>query len=258
MIGVFDSGAGGLSVWKELVALMPDQDYIYVGDNAWCPYGEKTADVIRKRADAITRFLLSKGADIIVIACNTATAAAISFLRELYPDTPFVGIEPAVKPAALFSKSGVVGVLATASTLKADKYHETLEKFAGNVKVIERVGEGLVEAVENGSDSRDALIRCLTPMLKEGADTIVLGCTHYPFLTEQIRSITGTGISIINPAPAVAARTQSVLRALKRNSHSSGKSIFYTTDTPDTVRKLSLLIKPDLTESSWKGYEKIG
>jgi len=257
MIGIYDSGAGGLSVWKELVTLMPGEDYVYVGDNAWCPYGEKSVEIIRERADAVTGFLRRNGVEIIVVACNTATAAAISYLREKYPDTPFVGIEPAVKPAASYSKSGVVGVLATANTLKADKYHDTLEKFASNIKVIEQIGEGLVEAVENGTDATDALHRCLTPMLEGGADTIVLGCTHYPFLTDEIRAITGPGIQIINPAPAVAARTQTILHTLKRVLISAGKSSFYTTGSSDAVRRLSLLIKPDLPENSWVGYVKM-
>jgi len=257
MIGIYDSGAGGLSVWKELVALMPGEDYVYVGDNAFCPYGEKPVNVIRERGDAITRFLLGKGAEIIVIACNTATAASISALREKYPEIAFVGIEPAVKPAAVSSRSGVVGVLATANTLKAEKYHETLEKFAGGVKVVEHIGEGLVEAVENGTDAGDALRRCIIPMLEAGADTIVLGCTHYPFLTDQIRTITGPDVRIINPAPAVAARTKSLLSALTHNTISSGASTFYTTGAPDAVKRLSLKIKPDLPENSWTGYETI-
>jgi len=257
MIGIYDSGAGGLSVWKELVALMPDEDYLYVGDNAWCPYGEKPVEVIRKRAEAITEFFIGKGAEVIVIACNTATAAAISHLRRKYRDIPFVGTEPAIKPAAFASKSGVVGVLATANTLKAEKYHETLEKFAGGVKVIEHVGDGLVEAVENGTDATDALRKCITPMLEEGADAIVLGCTHYPFLIEGIRALTGPQVGILNPAPAVAARTQSILMTLKRRSHPTGRSVFHTTGSPDSVIRLSLQIKPDLPEDSWRGYEKI-
>lgn len=260
MIGVYDSGAGGLSVWKELVALMPEEDYIYVGDNAWCPYGEKPVDVIIRRAEAITSFLNGKGAGIIVIACNTATAAAISHLRRKYPQIQFVGIEPAIKPAALESNTGVVGVLATANTLKAEKYHETLNRFASGVKVIERVGEGLVEAVENGSDASDALHRCIEPMIEEGADAIVLGCTHYPFLSEQIKEIIGPDIRIINPAPAVALRAKSILETMPIPVpivKSSGKSVFYTTGAPDSVRRLSLKIKPDLPENSWKGFERI-
>ncbi len=260
MIGVYDSGAGGLSVWKELVALMPDEDYIYVGDNAWCPYGEKPVEIIIQRAEAITLFLNGKGVDIIVIACNTATAAAIFHLRRKYTEIRFVGIEPAIKPAALESHTGVVGVLATANTLKAEKYHRTLDRFASGVKVVERVGEGLVEAVENGYDAREALLCCITPMLEEGADAIVLGCTHYPFLSEQIKAITGPAVRIIDPAPAVALRTKTILEMMPTSGQkdkSSGKSVFYTTGASDSVKRLSLKIKPDLPENSWKGFERI-
>lgn len=258
VIGLYDSGAGGLSVWRELIKLMPREDYVYVGDNAFCPYGEKPVECVRQRAEAVTRFLLGKGASIIVVACNTATAAAIAALRQYHPDIPFVGMEPAVKPAALSSKSGVVGVLATANTLKAEKYHNTLARFASGVKVVERVGEGLVEAVENGTDAVPLLSKCLAPMMEAGADAIVLGCTHYPFLEREIRSIVGENVEIINPAPAVARRTLSILSALPCNGTSRGTSVFYSTGSPDALRRLSHIEVPDLPEGSWNGYVDIG
>ncbi len=254
MIGVYDSGAGGLSVWRELVRLMPEEDYLYVGDNAFCPYGEKPQEVIQERAEAVSRFLIGKGADVIVIACNTATAAAIDLLRTRYPQMPFVGMEPAIKPAALSSKSGVVGVLATANTLRAEKYHNTLERFASGVKVIERVGEGLVEAVENGTDATPLLKKYLSPMLEAGADAIVLGCTHYPFLEERIKALTGPSVRIVNPAPAVARHTRTVLSALTRNDLPSGRSVFYSTGTADALRRLSSLEIPSLEDGSWHPY----
>ena len=185
MIGVYDSGVGGLSVWRELVKLMPDEDYVYFSDAAYCPYGPKDPAFIVERASAVTDFFLEKGCELIVVACNTATAAAISHLRAHY-SIPFVGMEPAIKPAILRSRSGVVGVLATAGTFKGKLYLSTLARFAGDVKVIERVGEGLVETVEKGildGPEVEALVRrCIDPMLEAGADHIVLGCTHYPFL----------------------------------------------------------------------------
>jgi len=254
MIGVYDSGAGGLSVWRELVRLMPEEDYLYVGDGAFCPYGEKPQEVIQERAEAVSRFLMGKGADIIVIACNTATAAAIDLLRAKYPQMPFVGMEPAIKPAALSSKSGVVGVLATANTLRAEKYHYTLERFASGVKVIERVGEGLVEAVENGTDAIPLLKRCLAPMLDAGADAIVLGCTHYPFLESRIKAITGPSVRIINPAPAVARHTRTILSTMSFHFTSSGKSVFYSTGKIDAIRRLSLMENPLLPDDSWHPY----
>ena len=219
MIGIFDSGVGGLSVFREIRKLLPEERYIYYSDNAHCPYGEKTREYIIDRARAITEFLLSNGADIIVVACNTATAAAISTLREEYP-VQFIGMEPAVKPAAAKTRSGVVGVLATAGTLKAEKYLTTRGKYADEVRFVEHVGEGFVELVERGAlkgEEAEAIVRrSLLPLLEAGADTIVLGCTHYPFLAETIAKVASEfcperEISIIDPAPAVAKHLMEIM-----------------------------------------------
>lgn len=224
MIGVYDSGEGGKSVLKELQKLMPGEDYLYYGDKAWCPYGPRRPEFIIERACAVTDFLLSRGCEIIVVACNTATAAAISYLRAHY-DVPFVGMEPAIKPAVLHSKSGVVGVLATAGTFKGRLYLDTLARFSGNVKVIERIGEGLVETVEkgvlDGANVERLVRRCITPMLEAGADHIVLGCTHYPFLQPVIERIAGPGVTVVNPAPAVAAQAKRVLEGVKKTEPST-------------------------------------
>lgn len=212
MIGIFDSGTGGLSVFKEIRKLLPEERYIYFSDNAHCPYGEKSREYIIERSREITRFLLDKGCDIIVVACNTATAAAIAVLREEFP-VRFIGMEPAVKPAVKSTRTGVVGVLATAGTLKADKYLNTREKFSEGVKITEHVGQGFVELVEKGCltgrEAEDVVRASLKPLLDEGADRIVLGCTHYPFLWDTIAKIASElyperGIEIIDPAPAVA------------------------------------------------------
>ena len=180
MIGIFDSGSGGLSVLKEIVKLLPWEKYVYFADNAFCPYGEKSPEFIRQRSMEITDFLLGKGAGIIVVACNTATAAAISALREKYP-VKFIGMEPAIKPAALSSETGVVGVLATAGTLKGSKYLTTKGLYEDNVKIVERVGKGFVELVERGildGPEAEATVReSLQPLLDAGSDRIVLGCT---------------------------------------------------------------------------------
>lgn len=219
MIGIFDSGVGGLSVFREIRKVLPDERYVYFSDNAHCPYGEKTREYIIERARAITETLLSKGADVIVVACNTATAAAIADLRERY-DVPFIGMEPAVKPAASCTKTGVVGVLATAGTLKADKYLTTRGKYAEEVRFVEHVGEGFVELVENGNTSgaeaERVVGKSLIPLLEAGADTIVLGCTHYPFLTDTILKVASDHfpaqvISMIDPAPAVARHLLDVM-----------------------------------------------
>ena len=219
MIGIFDSGVGGLSVFREIRKVLPEESYVYYSDNAHCPYGEKTREYIIDRACSITDFLVSKGADIIVVACNTATAAAISTLRDRY-DIPFIGMEPAVKPAASCTKTGVVGVLATAGTLKADKYLTTRGRYAETVNFVEHVGEGFVELVENGNTSgaeaEKVVGKSLIPLLEAGADTIVLGCTHYPFLTDTILKVASEHfpdheISVIDPAPAVARHLLDVM-----------------------------------------------
>ena len=192
MIGIFDSGIGGLSVFREIRKVLPEQSYVYYSDNAHCPYGEKTREYIIERARAITRFLLDKGCEIIVVACNTATAAAIATLREEF-QIKFIGMEPAIKPAAQATKTGVVGVLATAGTLKATKYIDTRARWAENVRIVEHIGQGFVELVEKGittgPDAESTVRTSLIPLLDAGADMIVLGCTHYPFLSETISKV---------------------------------------------------------------------
>ena len=207
MIGIFDSGSGGLSVLREILKVLPREKYLFFADNAFCPYGEKTPQFIKDRGRAITDYLLSEGADIIVVACNTATAAAIATLRNEYT-VKFIGMEPAVKPAALSSETGVIGVLATAGTLKASKYLKTRGLYEDDVKISERVGKGFVELVErgilDGPEAEETVRRSLQPLLDDGADRIVLGCTHYPFLRDVIQRIAGPDVQVIDPAPAVA------------------------------------------------------
>lgn len=234
-IGVFDSGEGGLSVLKEITRLLPESEYVYYSDNAHCPYGEKSPEYIQDRARAITERLLKEGADVIVVACNTATAAAISVLRSEYSDASsqevrdkvreltggrhdhicFIGMEPAVKPAALGTRTGVVGVLATAGTLKGSKYLKTKESVDDQVNVFEHVGRGFVELVEegrlSGSEAEDVVKASLVPLLSAGADIIVLGCTHYPFLLPVLQKVAGPDIRFIDPAPAVARQLVHVL-----------------------------------------------
>ena len=242
MIGIFDSGVGGLSVFREIRKLLPEERYIYYSDNAHCPYGEKSREYIIDRAREITRLLLSEGADIIVVACNTATAAAIATLREEF-QIRFIGMEPAVKPAAMSTKTGVVGVLATAGTLKADKYLNTREKWAEGVKIAEHVGQGFVELVEKGCTSgREAegvVTESLKPLLDEGADRIVLGCTHYPFLSETISKTAAIiaperDIKIIDPAPAVAKHLLEIMKE-NRLIKKDGFNIVLKSSGDDTI-----------------------
>jgi len=220
MIGIFDSGVGGLSVYREIRKLLPEERYVYFSDNAHCPYGEKSKEYIIDRARHITEFLLKEGADIIVVACNTATAAAIKTLRAEYP-VSFIGMEPAIKPAAALTRTGVVGVLATAGTLKADKYKDTKGRHAEDVMVVEHIGIGFVELVEAGETigqkAEATVMESLEPLLDAGADTIVLGCTHYPFLSETISKVASMlvperPIAIIDPAPAVAKHLYEVMQ----------------------------------------------
>lgn len=250
MIGIFDSGIGGLSVFREIRKVLPEESYAYFSDNAHCPYGEKSKEYIIERTREITRFLIGKGADIIVVACNTATAAAIAALREEFP-IRFIGMEPAVKPAAQSTRTGVVGVLATAGTLKATKYIDTRAKWAQGVRIVEHVGQGFVEIVEKGmteGTETDEIVKAsLKPLLDEGADRIVLGCTHYPFLTGSIRKTAGLlyperDIEVIDPAPAVARHLLEVMEeeglvrkdGFRMELHSSGDS----RQLEETYRKL--------------------
>lgn len=242
MIGIFDSGVGGLSVFREIRKLLPEESYIYYSDNAHCPYGEKSVEYIIGRAREITRFLIGKGADIIVVACNTATAAAIATLRKEFP-IRFIGMEPAVKPAVKSTKTGVIGVLATAGTLKADKYLHTREKFSEGIKIVEHIGQGFVELVEKGSlageEAEDIVTSSLKPLLDEGADRIVLGCTHYPFLSETIAKIAADlyperEIEIIDPAPAVARHLADIMKT-EALIHNEGFSIELYSSGDDSV-----------------------
>ena len=227
--GMVDSGSGGLSVYREIRKLLPDERFIYYADNANCPYGEKSPEFIIRRMHEITDLMLSKGAQVLVVACNTATSAAIADLRASY-DIPFIGMEPAVKPAALGTKSGVIGVLATSGTLKGSKYLKMKDLYADEVRVVERQGKGFVELVESGmlsgAEAEAVVGRSLLPLLESGADTVVLGCTHYPFLLPVLQKLAdayaGAGkVRFIDPAPAVARR---LLQVMEEKSIAVGAS----------------------------------
>lgn len=246
MTGVYDSGIGGLSVWRELAAQMPEQDYVYVADSAHCPYGDKSPDYIIERASSVVRFLTDQGAEAVVVACNTATAAAISYLRSHFR-IPFVGMEPAVKPAALASRTGVVGVLATANTFKGRLYRDTVMRYASGIRIVEVVGKGLVEAVERGDVPEELIRSYVGQMTGEGADVIVLGCTHFPFLEKEIAAAAGPSVRIINPAPAVARQTRRVVENLPHGISGYGRREFHTTGDPACLIRTVLSIDPSLT-----------
>ncbi len=216
-IGIFDSGIGGLTVLRAIHQLMPDEPLLYLADQAHVPYGPRSLGEVRQFSEAITRYLLDQGARIIVVACNTASAAALKYLRQTFPEVPFVGMEPAVKPAAEHTRSGVVGVLATPATFQGELYASVVERFGQGVHLLQHTCPGLVQQIENGAvDSRETrriLEEALQPMLELGIDTVVLGCTHYPFVIPLIQEITGPDVRVIDPAPAVARQVQRLLVA---------------------------------------------
>lgn len=213
---MYDSGFGGLSVWRELYDRLPSESLTYLGDGKNCPYGGRSKQQITIFAEAAVEHLLSEGCKMIVVACNTATAAAIDTLRHRWPEVPIVGLEPAIKPACERSVTRRVGVLATAHSLAGDMFHRTAERYASDVEVVTAVGEGFVEIVEQGrEDTPEALEsvrRVVEPMLARGADYIVLGCTHYPFLRHQIERVVGDRrVTVIDSGEAVARRVANLL-----------------------------------------------
>jgi glutamate racemase len=214
-IAIFDSGVGGLSVLRHVVDLLPHENILYFADQANVPYGPRSADEIRHFCRGISQFLIEQGAEIIVVACNTASAAALAYLRQRFPTIPIVGMEPAVKPAAQQTKGGKVGVLATAVTFQSPRYAALMARFAQNITVYEDPCIGLVELIEAGhihAPQTEQLLRpILAPMLAAGVDTLVLGCTHYPFVLPLLREMAGTAVTIIDPAPAIARQTAQVL-----------------------------------------------
>lgn len=234
-VGIFDSGVGGLTVWRELVRECPAESTIYIADQAHVPYGPRPVEQIRDYAFALTAALLKRNCKAIVVACNTASAAALKDLRQKYPDIPFVGMEPAVKPAALETKSGVIGVMATPGTLQGRMFMLAVERFAANVTLVNQPCPGLVSCIESGdtgSPELEALLRdWLAPMLKAGADIIVLACTHYPFVLPLIRRIAGDGVTVLDPSPAVARQLARLLNqhTLKAPPEQKAAYRFFTT-----------------------------
>ncbi len=214
-IGIFDSGVGGLSVWRAVTDLLPNESTLYLADQAHVPYGFRSREEIETLTHTATSWLLEQGVKLVVIACNTATAAALNSLRHRWPDIPIVGMEPAIKPASEKTVTGKVGVMATPNTLQAERFSTLVERFAGDVDVYTQVCPGLVEMVEagqlNGQEVNDQLHLMLDPLINQGIDHLVLGCTHYPFLVATIQRVVGDEVTLVDPAPAVAKQVQSVL-----------------------------------------------
>ena len=232
-IGIFDSGIGGTSIWKEIHQLLPKENTIYLSDSKNAPYGQKSTQEIVDLSIKNTEFLINNGAKIIVVACNTATTNAIQYLRRNY-DIPFIGIEPAIKPASLNTKTGTIGILATKGTLNSILFEKTTSSLNDEINIIEQVGEGLVELIENGKihskEMTFLLKKYINPMLEQKCDYIVLGCTHYPYLLPKIQKITGDKIKIIDSGEAVAKQVKSILlqqNFLNTNNHELTDNTFY-------------------------------
>lgn len=249
-IGMFDSGLGGLSVYREIRTRLPHEDVIYYADSAWCPYGTRSHEEIRQRCHAISQLLIEQGAKVIVVACNTATSVAIDFLRASFPQVPFIGLEPAVKPAAAMTASGKVGVLATPRTVTGNRLRWLIETHASGVEVRTTPGNGLVELVESGTLRGPEVVRTIQPMLEPmldaGVDVIVLGCTHYPFLHVEMKAFAGEGVAIIDSGAAIARRAANLLRANRMlNGRESVGNLDVLTSAPaeEASRVGSLLLE---------------
>lgn len=246
-IGVFDSGVGGLSVLRHIRAALPDARLIYVADSGHVPYGDKPPSYIEARSLALARFLIGRGADALVIACNTATAAAAATLRNRF-NMPIIAMEPAVKPAVAATKSGVVGVLATVGTLESARFAALLEKYAGEVEIVTQGCPGLVEQIERGDltgpETRALVERYVEPLLARGADTLILGCTHYPFIAPLIREVAGNAVALIDTGAAVAQHLQRRMLAElpQRVSGVAASAEFWTSgDAGQASRIMSVL-----------------
>jgi glutamate racemase len=258
-IGAFDSGVGGLSVLRAIRERLPGEGLIYVADQAHVPYGPRGLTEVRRLSEGIVHFLMGEGAKLIAIPCNTASAAALHSLRAQYPGFPFVGMEPAVKPAAEHTESGVVGVLATPTTFEGELYSSVVERFGQGVTILQDTCPGLVAEIEagnaNGPEARRILKQALEPMLAQGLDTVVLGCTHYPFAFDTIRNIVGENVRLIDPAPAIARRVEQLLNeSAIRNPKSNGETQYLTSGDPGQMQnrlKELLGVVADVERVTW-------
>ncbi|MEB8330088.1 glutamate racemase [Flavobacteriaceae bacterium KMM 6897] len=239
-IGIFDSGVGGTSVWREIEKLLPNEDTIYLADSKNAPYGERSKEEILQLSIKNIELLLAKDCKLIVVACNTATTNAISYVREHYK-VPFIGTEPAIKPAALRSKSKTVGVLATKGTLSSELFFTTSQNHAGDINRIVQVGTGLVPLIEagevNSSETRELLQTYLEPMLAAGMDYLVLGCTHYPYLIPVIKEMIPPHVEILDSGAAIARQTLAILKenGLLSTQGKKGTHLFYTNADPEIL-----------------------
>jgi glutamate racemase len=254
-IGIFDSGLGGLTIYNEIHELLPHENTIYLADSKNAPYGGKSKQQIIEISVKNTEFLLKNKCKLIVVACNTASTNAVKYLREHY-EVPIIRVQPAIKPAALHSKTKVVGMLATKGTLESELLFETAQRFASGVKVVEQVGEGLVDLIENGQMESPEMTRLLKkyvePMLEHNIDQLVLGCTHYPFLTKQIQEITGDGVQIIDSGEAIARQTRVIIEqeGLLNEDQQEGKRVFYSNKNVQVLQDMLDLFHDNLVATA--------
>lgn len=251
-IGVFDSGVGGLSILDEALRRSPSHEYLYFADSANAPYGEKSTEWVTNRSLEISLFLVKEGCDAIVVACNTATTGAIAKIRAALPNTPIIGVEPGIKPAAMVSTKKIVGVLATANTLKSDKFNALLATLPADCQFITQAGLGLVPLIENGeleNPEIDVLLdKYLTPMIEAGADTLVLGCTHYPFLGSKIKARFGDHLKLVDTSQAIIRQMNKLVNHQADASMSKGAVHFYSTaNGQDLLSKSKALMATDLS-----------
>ncbi len=261
-IGVFDSGIGGLSILQAIHTELPHENLLYFADQARVPYGPRTLEEVRSFSEDITRYLLSHNAKLIVVACNTASAAALHHLRERFPTVPFVGMEPAIKPAAKASQNGIVGVLATQATFQGELFANLVDRYAQDVEILPRVCRSWVNVVETGNaktaTATQEVRRHINPVLAQGADTLVLGCTHYPFLKDKIQEVAGGKVTIIDPSPAIARQTRRMLakHALLRKNGAPQIDIITSGTLAQLKASLSGLTLPMLDNN--KDFLKVG
>lgn len=235
-IAMLDSGVGGLSILREVRQQLPNEDVLYLADQGHVPYGPRHREQIRRFTHAITRFFLERRAKTIVVACNAASAASLYYLRETFPDIPFVGMEPAVKPAAEQTRNGVIGVITTEATYQGELFASVTERFTSGVDVVTQVCPEFVTLVEAGKfdtpETRKAARHYLQPLLDSGIDQLVLGCTHFPFLTPVLQDIIGPDIQIIDPSPAVARQTGRIIGKMRNAKDHPGQVSYFTTGDP--------------------------
>jgi glutamate racemase len=260
-IGVFDSGVGGLSVLREIKQRLPNESLVYFADQSHVPYGSRSLEDVQVLSEGITRFLLEQGCKLVVVACNTASAAALHVLRLSFPATPFVGMEPAVKPAAERTASRKVAVLATPATFQGALFASVVDRFADGVEVGEIIAPGLVELIEGGqtaSEGVDSVLHAsLEPAISRGIDTLVLGCTHYSFVIPAIQRILGPNVNVIDPAPAVARQTERLWESqgTEANTQEGAGVRYITSGDPDAFRSSMLKLVRDDEDAETASWE---